>query len=409
MGNATRRSEILDVAASLFASTGLRTSLNDIADACGIRPGSLYYHFESKEALIAELVERFHTALEQLATSASAGRWSESAPSDAVVAFGQEIADCAVRHRAALLLSLFDAPAVAVPESRDVAGRTLPMVHEAMHGLLRVAEEQGELRGGLNLDAVADRVCQSMFHVGIGVYHRSRGGRLVPELKCRIILDGLAAREDGEPLDGSDAHRVADQVIEGWKHTEPASGDRAALIRAAARTELAKRGVELTTIRDVAAAAGVDLRAVYRVVSSKEELLISVLGDYATAVSDGWTQVVEATASPMEKLDALLWLNVNVLDRFHEEHRIQTLSLKQIPPTSENLPLTFGTQLRQLGEILAAGDRAGVFRFTDMPADTRARSAFSLVWTPENLVRRLGPEGAHELARDTVLRGIGRT
>ena len=65
-----RRTEILDTAAVLFASSGLRTSLKDIADACGILPGSLYHHFESKEALIVELVERYQLELDQLAKEA---------------------------------------------------------------------------------------------------------------------------------------------------------------------------------------------------------------------------------------------------------------------------------------------------------------------------------------------------
>ncbi len=51
-----RRAEILETAATLFASSGLRTTLKDIADACGILPGSLYHHFDSKEAIVIELV-----------------------------------------------------------------------------------------------------------------------------------------------------------------------------------------------------------------------------------------------------------------------------------------------------------------------------------------------------------------
>src|SRR6185312_7242035 len=45
----TRRTEILQTAAQLIATSGLRTSLQEIADAAGILPGSLYHHFESKE------------------------------------------------------------------------------------------------------------------------------------------------------------------------------------------------------------------------------------------------------------------------------------------------------------------------------------------------------------------------
>ena len=42
-GDGGRRAEILDTAARLFASSGMRTSLKQIADACGILPGSLYH------------------------------------------------------------------------------------------------------------------------------------------------------------------------------------------------------------------------------------------------------------------------------------------------------------------------------------------------------------------------------
>jgi len=65
-----RRDEILDTASQLFASSGLRTSLLEIADACGIQPGSLYHHFDSKEAIVVELVQRYHGELDRIAETA---------------------------------------------------------------------------------------------------------------------------------------------------------------------------------------------------------------------------------------------------------------------------------------------------------------------------------------------------
>ena len=62
----TRRTEILQTAASLIASSGLRTSLQEIADAAGILPGSLYHHFESKEAILVELVRRYYADLDRI-------------------------------------------------------------------------------------------------------------------------------------------------------------------------------------------------------------------------------------------------------------------------------------------------------------------------------------------------------
>ena len=62
----SRRDEILETAASLIAASGLRTSLQEIADAAGILPGSLYHHFESKEAILIELIRRYHADLDRI-------------------------------------------------------------------------------------------------------------------------------------------------------------------------------------------------------------------------------------------------------------------------------------------------------------------------------------------------------
>src|SRR5581483_6000492 len=93
----TRREEILDTAATLFASAGLRTSLKEIADACGILPGSLYHHFESKEAIILELVRAFVHELDRTAATALEASRTTGAQDDVesrIVQFGQAIASC---------------------------------------------------------------------------------------------------------------------------------------------------------------------------------------------------------------------------------------------------------------------------------------------------------------------------
>src|ERR1700710_2489613 len=60
----TRREELLAIAAELFAERGFKnTTVRDIADAAGILSGSLYHHFDSKEAMVDELLDSFQTAL----------------------------------------------------------------------------------------------------------------------------------------------------------------------------------------------------------------------------------------------------------------------------------------------------------------------------------------------------------
>ncbi|MDX2163459.1 MAG: TetR/AcrR family transcriptional regulator [bacterium] len=61
MGKTKER--ILDTALALFNQHGSASiSTNHIADAMGISPGNLYYHFRSKGAIIAALFERLFAA-----------------------------------------------------------------------------------------------------------------------------------------------------------------------------------------------------------------------------------------------------------------------------------------------------------------------------------------------------------
>lgn len=56
----SRRDELLELAAVMFAERGLRaTTVRDIADGAGILSGSLYHHFASKEEMVDELLRGF--------------------------------------------------------------------------------------------------------------------------------------------------------------------------------------------------------------------------------------------------------------------------------------------------------------------------------------------------------------
>ena len=56
----TRREELLQLAATMFAERGLRaTTVRDIADAAGILSGSLYHHFVSKEEMVDDILLGF--------------------------------------------------------------------------------------------------------------------------------------------------------------------------------------------------------------------------------------------------------------------------------------------------------------------------------------------------------------
>ena len=67
------RDRITDAAAELFLRNGYaQTSLRDIAAAVGIKAGSIYYHFDSKEALLRDILQRGIAVMEEAFERAAA-------------------------------------------------------------------------------------------------------------------------------------------------------------------------------------------------------------------------------------------------------------------------------------------------------------------------------------------------
>jgi AcrR family transcriptional regulator len=279
----------------LFASSGFRTSLSDISDASGILPGSLYHHFDSKEAIIVELVHRYHDDLDRIAKEAL-DTLHEPVPrpaEDRIIDFGRAIAGCGVQHRAALLLTLYEPPMAAGEELAGLAMQTPSGIHAAMLELLRAGRASGAIRSGIDLALLADRLCQSMLHVGVGVSHMTPGGGSVPDMRIRILLKGVARRSPTDAmLDRSNALRAAHQVIGGWEDRVGDGDDRLAHLMAVARSEFGRRGYEATTMRDIATEAKLSTGTVYRLLGSKDQLLFSIMSSYSDKVVAAWDAVV---------------------------------------------------------------------------------------------------------------------
>ncbi len=402
-----RRTEILDTAATLFASKGLRTSLKEIADASGILPGSLYHHFESKEAIIIELVERYHADLDDVAERARNALGPGSPPMpDAIVGLGTAIAACAVRHRAALLLTLYEPPSGAGDDLVRVARRGPTAIETAMVETLEAGRASGYLRPGIDLAALANRLCQVLLHVSLGVFDGVRDADQVPAMRCRALLDGIALKPPGNAaLDRSRPFKAATRAIDEWEKGEDHEDDRFPMLRAVARAEFGRKGYEATTVRDISKASGLSTGTVYRLIGSKEELLASIMRLFTSRARSAWTSVLRADGTTVEKLDALMWIDINVVDRFTDEYNIQLAWLRESPPSTTNLGSSFTARLRDLKSLLAQGVRAGELRVEGPSADIRAWSLFELLWMPEDIVRGLEPRGALDLARDTLLRG----
>jgi AcrR family transcriptional regulator len=405
----SRRSEILETAASLIASSGLRTSLQEIADAAGILPGSLYHHFESKEAILIELIRRYHADLDRIGETAQQKPAEPDGRTVAanIVELGSAIGRCAVRHRAALQLTFHEPPTSANHELVELARRPALAIQAAMLAALRAGRRSGYIRAGLDLPTLADRFCQSMLHVGLDVIRHDAPADRVAAILCQILLHGLASRvpSDAE-LDRSSALLAANRVIGTWgRSSEAGSDEKAAYVRSVARAEFGRRGYEATTIRDIASAAGLGTGTVYRLIGSKDELLASIMLSFGRKVAAGWIAAIRSDATPIEKLDALSWIDINALDQFQDEFKIQLAWLRQSPPDTPNPGWSFTTRLRQLRALLKEGIRSGEIRIGSPSTGMLARCVLDVLWIPENILRAAGRRAALIHARDTVLRG----
>src|SRR5262245_56859521 len=153
----------------------MRTSLKQIADACGILPGSLYHHFESKEAIVVELIERYRAELDEIAKRALDDLPGPEPVTDKVTALCVAVAACGARHRAAVLQSPYEPPSGAGDELVRVARLTPTALEGAMRETLRAGRDAGEIRPGIDLDALAERLCETMLYISLGDFHGVRG------------------------------------------------------------------------------------------------------------------------------------------------------------------------------------------------------------------------------------------
>jgi AcrR family transcriptional regulator len=101
-----KRDQILDVAAQCFARQSFpAASMNDIAAACGTSKARLYHYYESKDAILFDLLDRYTQRLLALIGEAEARAQRKNlsereALNELVRAFLAEYENSATRHQA---------------------------------------------------------------------------------------------------------------------------------------------------------------------------------------------------------------------------------------------------------------------------------------------------------------------
>jgi TetR/AcrR family transcriptional regulator, cholesterol catabolism regulator len=181
-----RRSELTREAAKLFAQKGYHgTSIGDIADALGVRKGSLYSHIASKEDLLYETMregaDAFHGALDAI---------PEDLPATEKIRL-------ALRGHLRVVSEQLDVATVFVQEWRYLEGARREEIvserrryEERIRELFREGRELSELRADLD-EAVAALLLLSAAN---WAYTWLKAGRDTDELADRfyaLLVDGM--------------------------------------------------------------------------------------------------------------------------------------------------------------------------------------------------------------------------
>jgi AcrR family transcriptional regulator len=122
------RSAIRDVALELFARQGYATtSLREIAEQLGMTKAALYYHYQSKQALLQAIIEPLISEWKTITDKATT---LEQTPANATVVLGHCL-DVLLGHRSIAGMFARDAPAMV--EAIGPFYQDLIDVHERLH------------------------------------------------------------------------------------------------------------------------------------------------------------------------------------------------------------------------------------------------------------------------------------
>jgi AcrR family transcriptional regulator len=88
------RARILDIALELFAEHGYeKTSLREIADRLGVTKAALYYHFRTKEDILAGIVDSMSAPIEEAIAWGEQQTYSPAVRDEIVRRFAEGMAD----------------------------------------------------------------------------------------------------------------------------------------------------------------------------------------------------------------------------------------------------------------------------------------------------------------------------
>ncbi|MEV0266096.1 TetR/AcrR family transcriptional regulator [Streptomyces sp. NPDC050617] len=189
-----RRGELLATAAEVFAAQGYNaTTVRRIADEAGMLAGSLYYHFDSKESMLDEILTAF---LDELWAGYDAVLAAGLDPRQTIEALVTESFREIDRHRAAVAIYQKESRHLAAQPRFRYLTESQRKFEQAWLGTLERGVAAEVFRADLDI-RLTYRFVRDTVWVAASWYRP--GGAHSPEEIARqylsMVLDGIALRE----------------------------------------------------------------------------------------------------------------------------------------------------------------------------------------------------------------------
>ncbi|MCF8466897.1 MAG: TetR/AcrR family transcriptional regulator [Sneathiella sp.] len=285
------RSLILAAAARLFREQGYTAStLRKIATKAGIEAGSIYYHFNSKDEILDEVLD---LGLRQIFEAVKKTRGDCEARGEGF----REIFAAMVQTHLTYLLQASDFTSSNIRNFSMLPGemrerhRPLRRAYaDEWDDAFAKALAEGSIRSDIRVVPLRQFVIGAL-NWTVEWFDASRYSIAVFSRKAaELILDGMLT-EPGKP--------VAEKIISEAVHVElpVTEGSKAAHTRSYILSSAAKvmrnRGFSASTVRHIADAAGMEAGSIYYHFSSKDEILDEVLDRGLRDLFEGVSRVLE--------------------------------------------------------------------------------------------------------------------
>lgn len=375
--------------------------MREVAAASGILAGSLYHHFASKEAIAVELVEEYHADLVRAVRKCGP---DAADPLGALRAFAREVAEVSARHRAAVQISMYDAPSTAGSSLKTVVHAEPASLDRCWRTLIRAASTAGALKDGVDPRILRHVLHQTTIHPA-GEWRVASTRRGFSDCITTLLFEGLARRAPASE-ETSKATELVDEARACWaaEAAQRRRGRRGQVLDVA-RSQFALRGFEATTMRNIAEAAGITASNLYRYFESKDSMIREILGAFSGWLLKAYQDIIQVGSSATDTLDAILWLLDQAGRHFTREIEIlrsfnRLLAIGVADQYHEDAQVRFELLINVIDSGVAAGELNQV-----AGSDLVATCLRDIMWAPMRNLAPISSVRVRDFYRNSVLSG----